>query len=54
MQERISLSVEKSFVDYDARVAAGTQPETPGAYPDFMIVANAIYITITMLLCSLC
>ena len=50
MQERISVSLERGFADYDARVAAGTQPETPGANPNFLIAANAIYITTTMLL----
>ena len=50
MQQRISTSLAKGFADYDARVAAGTQPETPGAYADFLIIANAIYITITCLL----
>lgn len=50
VQQRISVSLERGFVDYEARVAAGTQPETPGAYPDFMIVANAIYIAVTVIL----
>jgi hypothetical protein len=50
MQQRISVSLDRGFVEYEARVAAGTQPETPGAYPDFMIVANAIYITVTVIL----
>lgn len=50
MQERIYISLEKGYADYDARVASGTQPDTPGAYPDFLIIANAIYIATTVIL----
>jgi hypothetical protein len=50
MQERISISFTKGFAEYDARVAAGSQPTGPGAHPDFLLVANAIYISTTVLI----
>ena len=37
MQERISTSLAKGFEEYNARVAADTQPPTPGAYPDYLL-----------------
>ena len=50
MQERISTSLAVGFEEYNARVAAGTQPPTPGAYPDFLLAANAVYVTVTAIL----
>ena len=47
MQERFTASLDGAFAAYDERVAAGTQPSTPGATPGFLIFANAGYVLIT-------
>ena len=47
MQERFTASLDGAFAAYDERVAAGTQPSTPGATPGFLIFANAGYVLVT-------
>ena len=47
IQERFTASLDGAFAAYDERVAAGTQPSTPGATPGFLIFANAGYVLVT-------
>jgi hypothetical protein len=48
--ERVQASNESAWAAYEARVLAGTQPDLPGANLQFLLVANALYLSVTALL----